>query len=92
MQSEPVSPPDAVLLRQEFEGEVDAFQFTSRDAEVAGYRRAGGNYYRIESLLLEGNGGGLYAVAEHDAFLFQQTKSTVDDSLVEFEVGDAIAK
>ena len=34
---------DTVLLRQEFEGEVDAFQITSRNIEIAGLRGTGGH-------------------------------------------------
>ena len=61
---------DAVLLRQEFEGEMHPFQITSWDIEIACLRGTGGHHYGIERLLLKGNGGGLYAVAELDAFLF----------------------
>ena len=39
---------DTVLLRQEFECEVDAAKLASRDAEVAGNRRAGGEDDGVE--------------------------------------------
>ena len=61
---------DTVLLRQEFECEMHPFQVTSWDIEIACLRGTGGHHYGIESLLLKGNWGGLYAVAELDAFLF----------------------
>ena len=85
----------AVLLREQFEGEVHALQFTAGDIEVAGAGRAGGDddgvglSRRLRQCRSTLN---VLAVTEGDAFLLHQPDAPVDNRLVELEVWDAVAQ
>lgn len=89
------SPDDAVLLLEEFEGEVYALEVTSFYCEVAWLLGAGGEadgVVGVEEFL----GGDVAAcvgiVFEGDAFGLQYGEAAVDYLLVELEVGDAEAE
>ena len=81
----------SVLLGQQFECEMHAFEFSSRCFQVACYRSSSADDISIKAfrqcILLNRS-----IVFEDDAFLFQQCETTVNDGLVELEVRNTIAK
>ena len=82
----------SVLLREKFEGEMDAFQFTTRRLEVTGCRGACGEDDGIVFLCQFCNRLDVLAVDEVNAFLLHDTDTAVDDALVQLEVRDAVAQ
>ena len=86
---------DTVLLREQFEGEMHAFQFAARGLEIAGGGSAGGD---DDSVVIAGYAGhsgfsgysGI--ILKLDALLLQQGDAAIDDGLVELEIGDAVAQ
>ena len=82
---------DSVLLREEFEGEINTLQFSSWNLQVAGCRSTRRYHVGIKALWQLGDIY-LLIVFELDAFLFEKTEAAVDDTLVELEVWNTIAQ
>ena len=82
---------DSVLLREEFEGEINTLQFSSWNLQVAGCRSTRRYHVGIKALWQLGDIY-LLIVFELDALLFEKTKTAVDDALVEFEVRNTITQ
>ena len=80
----------SVLLREQFQGKVYTFQLTAWDFKVSCRRCTRGNYnsiciaYRFKRFYF-------HAEAELNTFLFKKSDTTVYDSLVQFEIRNAIA-
>ena len=83
---------EAVLLSQQFEGEMNAFQVTAFDRKVARYFRTDGDADGIEVL---DNIPGCHFFADHrvytefDSFFLHQADTAVDDVFPQFEIGNA---
>ena len=82
---------DTVLLRKQFEGEINTLQLSSRNFQVAGCRCTGRYHVGIEAFWQLGNIN-LLIVFEFDALFFEKTKTAVDDALVEFEVRNTVTQ
>ena len=85
----------AVLLLEQFEGEMYALEVASLHVEVTWHARTDSDAHSIKLVdnLLDGDvGANIYATDEFHAFLFHEFHATVDDRLVELEVGDTEAK
>ena len=80
-----------VLLSEHFECEINTLEFASGNLQVAGSRSTGGDYVCVITLR-QFRHVDLLTETELDALLFEHIHTTVDDSLVEFEVGDAISE
>ena len=82
----------AVLLAQQFEGEMNAVEFTAGDFQIPRGRRSRGDDHSIEPTGKGFIASNCLTIVELDAFLLQQRDATVDDGLVELEVRDAVAE
>ena len=82
---------DAVLLREQFEGEVNTLELASWNLEVACSRRTSGNHIGIEAFgqLVDVD---VLIVFELDAFFLEKMQTAVDDALVELEVWNAVTQ
>ncbi len=82
---------DAVLLREEFEGEIYAFEFSSRNLQITSSRSTRRYHVGIEALWQLGD---IYIliILKLDALFLQQVETAVDDALVELEVWNTVAQ
>ena len=81
-------------VRQELHGEVDAFEFAARNLHVAWHGGADGDDHGIVAgaQVVPGDVfADLHAGTEHGAFGLHLFHTAVDESLVEFEVRNAVA-
>ena len=86
---------NAVLLLEQFESEVHAFEVASLHIEVAGYTRADSDAHSIklvDNLLDSDVGANFHATDEFHAFFFHEFHATIDNRFVELEVGDTEAE
>ena len=81
----------SVLLREEFEGEIDTLQLTSRNLQVTSGRSTRRYHVGIEAFW-QLSDIYLLIIFELDAFFLQETETAVDDNLVELEVWNTISQ
>ena len=85
----------AILLRQVVDREVNAGELASGDRQIARPFRAAAEHDRIELAPERRHrqiGADVHAGTEHDAFLFEDGETTVDQPLLDLELGDAVTQ
>ncbi len=85
----------AVLLGEVIHGEVDAFELSSRDVEVAGFGGAAAEDDGVEvtAEVVEFDIETDVGVGEEgDSFGLEEVDTAVDDLFFEFEIGDAVGE
>ena len=84
-----------VLLRQEFHGEMHAFELAARHRQIARFLGAAGEHHGIvvgEKLVGRDVEADMSAVMENDAFGFHLHDAALDVVFLHLEIGNAVTE